>query len=39
VLNRRGEGGAPEQLLLSNRRLQLLGGTWLVLFVVGVALA
>ena len=38
-LNRRGDGGAPEQLLLSNRRLQLLGGAWLALFVVGVALA
>jgi decaprenyl-phosphate phosphoribosyltransferase len=39
VLNRRGQGGAPEQLILSNRLLQLLVLTWLVLFVAGVASA
>lgn len=39
ALNRRGDGGAPEQLLLSNHRLQALVALWLVLFVSGVALA
>jgi decaprenyl-phosphate phosphoribosyltransferase len=39
VLNRRGEGGAPEQLLLSNRFLQAMAALWLLLFVAGVASA
>jgi decaprenyl-phosphate phosphoribosyltransferase len=37
ALNGRGEGGAPEQLLLTDRYLQGLALLWFVLFVAGVA--
>jgi decaprenyl-phosphate phosphoribosyltransferase len=36
VLIERGQGEAPEDLLLSDRALALSGGVWLVLFVLGV---
>jgi len=32
----RGEGGAPEDLVLTDRVLQLLGLAWAILFVVGI---
>jgi decaprenyl-phosphate phosphoribosyltransferase len=37
VLNAGGEGGAPEQLLLSDRFLQAMAVLWVVLFAAGVA--
>jgi decaprenyl-phosphate phosphoribosyltransferase len=36
LLIERGQGEAPEELLLSDRGLALAGGVWLVLFVLGV---
>jgi hypothetical protein len=33
---RSGAGEAPEELLLSDRRLQLLGMLWFVVFALGV---
>jgi decaprenyl-phosphate phosphoribosyltransferase len=33
-----GQGGAPEELVLSDRQLQVLGGAWIVCFALGVAL-
>jgi decaprenyl-phosphate phosphoribosyltransferase len=35
----RGEAGAPEEVVLGDRHLQLLGLAWLVLFTTGVVLA
>ncbi len=36
LLNRRGEGGAPEDILRSDRTLQMTAFSWLVLFAAGV---
>jgi decaprenyl-phosphate phosphoribosyltransferase len=36
VVNRRGEGGAPEELLLRDRPLQLAAAAWFVLFAAGL---
>jgi decaprenyl-phosphate phosphoribosyltransferase len=35
-LNQQGAGGAPEELLLRDRKMQLAGVVWFALFVVGV---
>ncbi len=32
----RGEGGAPEEVFLSDRRLQVAGVVWVILFAIGV---
>lgn len=32
----RGDGGAPEDLILSDRTLQLVGVAWAILFVIGI---
>ncbi len=32
----RGEGGAPEEVLLGHRSLQVLGATWLAMLLIGV---
>jgi decaprenyl-phosphate phosphoribosyltransferase len=36
LLNQRGEGGAPEELLLRDRKIQLTGLLWFGLFLAGV---
>ena len=36
ALARTGDGEAPEEVLLRDRRMQLAGGAWLVLFALGV---
>ena len=36
LLNKRGEGGAPEELLLRDRKMQLAGLAWFALFIAGV---
>jgi decaprenyl-phosphate phosphoribosyltransferase len=38
LLVERGEGGAPEELVLRDKTLLVLGGTWALLFAVGIAL-
>lgn len=39
LLLEEGHGGAPEEIVLGDRPLQLLGAVWLVLFAVGVSVA
>jgi decaprenyl-phosphate phosphoribosyltransferase len=39
LLLEEGHGGAPEEIVLGDRPLQLMGAAWLVLFAVGVSVA
>lgn len=36
LLLEKGQGGAPEEIVVSDRTLQVLGGLWAVLFMIGV---
>ena len=35
-MNDTGHGGAPEDVVLGDRALQIMGATWLLVFAVGV---